>query len=233
MKIFENKEIKRLFILFFCILFFFIVVSIFTFNYLNRNLVSKTNNIIENIILKIEERYPDINQEDIVEILNNDIKSSLDANILTRYGINDDISVLSSMNQYKSLSVIIIIVLLIISNVVIILIIYIYLTYRKRKIDNLITYIDNIQNNKYLLDIEDNSEDELNSLKNELYKLTVMLKEKADDSKAQKEDVYRLLSDISHQLKTPLTSIQILLDNLNESKNMDEQTRRKVYYRNN
>ena len=95
----------------------FIVVSIFTFNYLNRNLVSKTNNIIENIILKIEERYPDINQEDIVEILNNDIKSSLDANILTRYGINDDISVLSSMNQYKSLSVIIIIVLLIISNV--------------------------------------------------------------------------------------------------------------------
>ena len=60
MKIFENKEIKRLFILFFCILFFFIVVSIFTFNYLNRNLVSKTNNIIENIILKIEERYQDI-----------------------------------------------------------------------------------------------------------------------------------------------------------------------------
>ena len=227
MKIFENKEIKRLFILFFCILFFFIIISIFTFNYLNENLVSKTNNIIENIILKIEERYPDINQEDIVEILNTDIKSSLDTNILTRYGINDDISVLSYINKYKSMSVTIIIVLLIISNVVIIVIIYIYLTYRKRKIDNLITYIDNIQNNKYLLDIEDNSEDELNSLKNELYKLTVMLKEKADDSKAQKEDVYRLLSDISHQLKTPLTSIQILLDNLNESKNMDEKTRKK------
>ena len=227
MKIFENKEIKRLFILFFCILFFFIIISIFTFNYLNENLVSKTNNIIENIILKIEERYPDINQEDIVEILNTDIKSSSDTNILTRYGINDDISVLSSINQYKSMSVTIIIVLLIISNVVIIVIIYIYLTYRKRKIDNLITYIDNIQNNKYLLDIEDNSEDELNSLKNELYKLIVMLKEKADDSKAQKEDVYRLLSDISHQLKTPLTSIQILLDNLNESKNMDEKTRKK------
>lgn len=227
MKIFENKEIKRLFILFFCILFFFIIISIFTFNYLNENLVSKTNNIIENIILKIEERYPDINQEDIVEILNTDIKSSLDTNILTRYGINDDISVLSYINKYKSMSVTIIIVLLIISNVVIIVIIYIYLTYRKRKIDNLITYIDNIQNNKYLLDIEDNSEDELNSLKNELYKLTVMLKEKADDFKAQREDMYRLLSDISHQLKTPLTSIQILLDNLNESKNMDEKTRKK------
>ena len=60
MKIFENKEIKRLFILFFCILFFFIVVSIFTFNYLNRNLVSKTNNIIENIIfMKKIENYGD------------------------------------------------------------------------------------------------------------------------------------------------------------------------------
>ena len=226
MKIFENKQIKRLFILFFGVLFFCIIITMLVFNNLNKSMVSKTNSIVENIILKIEEKYPDISQEEIIEVLKNNTNYS-NTNILAKYGINDDISILSSMNQYKNISIIMMVAILIVSNVVIMIIILIYLKERKRKIDNLITYIDNIQSKKYLLDVEDNSEDELNSLKNELYKLTVMLKEKADDSKAQREDMYRLLSDISHQLKTPLTSIQILLDNLNESKNMDEKTRKK------
>ena len=226
MKIFENKQIKRLFILFFCVLFFCIIITMLVFNNLNKSMVSKTNSIVENIILKIEEKYPDISQEEIIEVLKNNTNYS-NTNILAKYGINDDISIFSSMNQYKNISIIMVVAILIVSNLVIMIIILIYLKERKRKIDNLITYIDNIQSKKYLLDVEDNSEDELNSLKNELYKLTVMLKEKADDSKAQREDMYRLLSDISHQLKTPLTSIQILLDNLNESKNMDEKTRKK------
>ena len=226
MKIFENKQIKRLFILFFCVLFVCIIITMLVFNNLNKSMVSKTNSIVENIILKIEEKYPDISQEEIIEVLKNNTNYS-NTNILAKYGINDDISILSSMNQYKNISIIMVVAILIVSNLVIMIIILIYLKERKRKIDNLITYIDNIQSKKYLLDVEDNSEDELNSLKNELYKLTVMLKEKADDSKAQREDMYRLLSDISHQLKTPLTSIQILLDNLNESKNMDEKTRKK------
>ena len=226
MKIFENKQIKRLFILFFGVLFFCIIITMLVFNNLNKSMVSKTNSIVENIILKIEEKYPDISQEEIIEVLKNNTNYS-NTNILAKYGINDNISILSSMNQYKNISIIMMVAILIVSNVVIMIIILIYLKERKRKIDNLITYIDNIQSKKYLLDVEDNSEDELNSLKNELYKLTVMLKEKADDSKAQREDMYRLLSDISHQLKTPLTSIQILLDNLNESKNMDEKTRKK------
>ena len=226
MKIFENKQIKRLFILFFCVLFVCIIITMLVFNNLNKSMVSKTNSIVENIILKIEEKYPDISQEEIIEVLKNNTNYS-NTNMLAKYGINDDVSILSSMNQYKNISIIMVVAILIVSNLVIMIIILIYLKERKRKIDNLITYIDNIQSKKYLLDVEDNSEDELNSLKNELYKLTVMLKEKADDSKAQREDMYRLLSDISHQLKTPLTSIQILLDNLNESKNMDEKTRKK------
>ena len=57
-----------------------------------------------------------------------------------------------------------------------------------------------------------------------------MLKSRTDDSLKEKEMVYNLVSDISHQLKTPLTSIQILLDNLNESKNMDEATRNRFIF---
>ncbi len=225
MKILENKEIKRLFILFACIFIFFVIISIIILNYQNNIYVQKTNGIIENIILNIEEKYPDIDQEDIIEILNNN--SSNNQQILYKYGIDDKISAVFSLQQYKTVSIITILILLAISNIIIIFIVYMYLKHRKKKIDELITYLDNIKNSKYLLDVSNNTEDELNSLKNELYKLTVMLKERTEDSISQKENVYKLLSDISHQLKTPLTSIQILLDNLNESKNMDEETRRK------
>lgn len=226
MKILENKEIKRLFILFSCIFTFFIIVSIVILNYQNNVYIEKTNAIIEDIILSINEKYPDVDQQDIIEILNSNSSSS-NQQILQRYGISDEVSAIFSFQQYKTVNIITILVLLAVSNVIIIFIIYMYLKHRKKKIDELITYIDNIKNSKYLLDVSDNTEDELNSLKNELYKLTVMLKERTEDSMIQKENVYKLLSDISHQLKTPLTSIQILLDNLNESKNMDEETRRR------
>lgn len=53
-----------------------------------------------------------------------------------------------------------------------------------------------------------------------------MLKETAEIAVASKEALSKSVSDISHQLKTPLTSILILLDNLNESENMDNDTRK-------
>ena len=37
------------------------------------------------------------------------------------------------------------------------------------------------------------------------------------------------VEDISHQLKTPLTSITIMLDNLKDNPNMEEKTKQKIY----
>ena len=62
-------------------------------------------------------------------------------------------------------------------------------------------------------------------MQNEIYKTTIMLKEVADNSKEDKIKLKDSLSDISHQLKTPLTSITILIDNIIENKDMDEATR--------
>ena len=75
------------------------------------------------------------------------------------------------------------------------------------------------------LDINENSEDELSNLKNELYKITIMLKEKSEISRQDKENIKMSVEDISHQLKTPLTSIMIMLDNLKDNPNMDEDTK--------
>jgi sensor histidine kinase len=105
-----------------------------------------------------------------------------------------------------------------------------YLKKRDRKIKQITEYINEIKNRKYDLDINENSEDELSNLKNELYKITVMLREESEISKKDKENIKMSVEDISHQLKTPLTSITIMLDNLKDNPNMDENTKQKFIF---
>ena len=103
----------------------------------------------------------------------------------------------------------------------------IYTSKRKKKIDELDRYIQDVSNKMYEIGIDKESEDELNRLKDSLYKITVMLKEDSESKRKQNEAILELVSDISHQLKTPITSIQILLDNILENDDMDSDTRRK------
>ena len=59
-------------------------------------------------------------------------------------------------------------------------------------------------------------------IKNEIYKTTIMLKESAENSNKDKINLKKSLEDISHQLKTPLTSILVMLDNIIEDPDMDK-----------
>lgn len=79
----------------------------------------------------------------------------------------------------------------------------------------------------YKLELEDNDDDELSGLRNEIYKLTVMLKEQAKLALEQRRALADSVTNISHQLKTPLTSVSVLIDNLSENADMDGTTRRR------
>lgn len=229
MSILNNKKTRLLFI--FCIISTFISVFLCfgIVNFQNKVYNKKVNIVIANIVEEIKNKYPNVSEEEVLDILNADINKYNDS-ILSQYGFDENISSVHELEKYNKIFLIAIMLVVFISDAALIYIIYLYILNRKKNIDNLITYVDNINNKNYTLEIEDNVEDELNSLKNELYKLTVMLKSRTDDSLKEKEMVYNLVSDISHQLKTPLTSIQILLDNLNESKNMDEATRNRFIF---
>ena len=96
---------------------------------------------------------------------------------------------------------------------------------KDKEISEITKYIEEINRKNYSLKIDEISEDELSILKNEIYKTTVMLKESASNSLKDKVQLKESLEDISHQIKTPLTSILVILDNLIDDPNMEKDVR--------
>lgn len=97
--------------------------------------------------------------------------------------------------------------------------------HRFKKIRELGDYLSRINHQDYSLDIRDNTEGELSILKNELAKVMMTLIQQADQSAHDKTILAKGLSDISHQLKTPLTSLYIIADVI-EDASLDIETRK-------
>lgn len=94
-----------------------------------------------------------------------------------------------------------------------------------RQIKRLVVYLQDLSTQTYDLRLEYNSENELSFLSNELYKITVLLKEAAELNRRERQNLEVALADISHQLRTPLTSLQVTLDNLYDDREMPEELR--------
>lgn len=189
--------------------------------------------IMENVI----SQYPDFDMEEVAIILNKsygELESSTTSeefySILRKNGITDNTFYIKDMSDIRNVNIIVSTLIIGVMSVLFIICFYIYLRRRKNAIVQLQDYMDKISRGNYELEINDNSEDELSSLKNSLYKIMVYMKEQADSARIKKVMLAQSVSDISHQLKTPLTSTQILLDNLNDNPNMEYATRKKFIY---
>jgi signal transduction histidine kinase len=181
------------------------------------NFNQKIAGIIDNVL----EKYPDIEKREIVEILNSSDKTNNE--ILREYGIElDKDSVILENNTDFQKFIIIDVSTLIVFILILSIIFFKYNHSESKKINEITKYIEEINRGNYKLNIEENTEDELSILKNELYKITIMLKEVAENSQKDKTTLKDSLSDISHQIKTPITSILIMLDNILSDENMPE-----------
>ena len=221
----KNNTAKKYLIL--CIIItvvFTITIGIVT-NVQMKNYTNKLNNKIAEIIGEVKTQYPEIQEENIIKILNDTKSNKQGKELLEKYGITNDVSAIKQIEDENRKVLITNISILTTFALILIIIFIIYLKQRQNKINQLDKYIQKISRGDYSLDIEECSEDELNSLKNSLYKITVLLKEEAENKKHQNEAILTSVSDISHQLKTFLTSMQIILDNVLESEEMDEKTR--------
>lgn len=178
---------------------------------------------IDNIISEVIEKYPDITEEEVLEILKNN--ETPESSVLEKYGYTPDISYIKTLGEQIETNKKQNITLVIIFGTVSLGIYLIYVITQEKKIAEINEYIKQINNKNYILKIEENDNGELSKLRNELYKTTVLLKETAEISEKEKENLSTAIADISHQLKTPLTSIRIMLDNIQDNPDMDKAVR--------
>ena len=94
--------------------------------------------------------------------------------------------------------------------------------YRYRKLQKISTGLDNLLINGTPLRITEYNEGELSILANQIQKITLLLKESADVVKADKKYLADSLADISHQLRTPLTSMNLTVSILQNPQLSDE-----------
>ena len=225
---------KKLFIIStICLIFLIVISTIVTIKeYEDYN--NEIDEVFVRLISVIKEEYPDVDEEDIIKNLelnmenenseNNENNKNNDINeILEKYSIDNKILNGIENKKYYSIKYNILIILL--GFVLYLLINIIHERKENKTIREITEYIKKLNEKKYELKIEENTENELSKLKNELYKITVMLKEEAEESMDAKKTLKVAIEDISHQLKTPLTSMSIMLDNIIENPDMESDTR--------
>ncbi len=133
------------------------------------------------------------------------------------------ITLLATAASYFFLSEIAAIVVLL-TSVLLIATSLLFTRWRYREIEKLSRYLRKISSGDYSLDVRDNHEGELSILKSDIYKVTLMLSEHHALLQQDKIKLTNAISDISHQLKTPLTSMMVMADLLGDTK-LDEEKR--------
>lgn len=215
-----KQYITSTLIVFICLFVMFLILNIYEYKTYTKNF----NNKISAIVTLVKDKYPEITDKEIIEIINSNKQS--DDSFFLKYGIDiDNKAVLLENDKSYHIFLLINMSFLIITIASLCILYFRYNYKRKNDIKDIIKYIEQINRRNYELEIDTISEDELSILKNEIYKTAVMLKEAALNSNKDKLNLKKSLEDISHQLKTPLTSILVLLDNLIDEPDMDSSIR--------
>lgn len=106
---------------------------------------------------------------------------------------------------------------------IILIIIFTVVTKRRYKnLNNLNDYLSLVCKGIYDMNIDDNTEGELSILKNNLYKVITLLQSQNEYLKNEKLYLADSIADISHQLKTPLTSMMVMCELLENEENPDK-----------
>ena len=215
----RNKIVFLLVLLFFFLLGLFLTFSLF--DRAKRELVLNNQTVVMNLL----ENHPELEGE-IVDSLKN-IQDVYDASVLGKYGLTS-LTSLEYLPRIHDLKMTFLFVFFAYFGLFV-LIVWIFFKrnerQRKKEIAKIDDYLFSLLSEQIKVDLKDFKTGDLASLQNDLMKVTSRLKNALESSTKDKMELSKTLADISHQLKTPLTSLLILNDNL--SYDIDEETKKK------
>ena len=227
-----NLENRKHFV-YFAIIYTCICVTVmaFTVFFQYRAYTKNYNVTVAKLCALIHEKYPDVSDGSIAAILND---SSFDSDytnlksaetLLKKYGIDmeKDSAVLSNEKALKGALWLDIFLVVLFAGGFCLYIVLIRFSF-KRQVRQAADYLRRINQGDYRLVMADSTE-------GELYKTAIYLRESAENAKADKLLLKDALSDISHQLKTPLTSLSINLENLEGNPDMAPENRSRIMRR--
>lgn len=201
------------------------ILSVFVVSgWVRKDIEAQTNQRYASMIGYISEEY-EISENEVIAILEepNPSYGEKGQEILEKYGL------LQKNMQYDEIQkkiMLLFVIIILLFSLTVFVIFYLYVMNLNGSISNISKYIHRLLNKDYSLDIIDNDEGNLSILKNEIYKITVMLKEQNEELMQDKMNLANNLADISHQLKTPLTSMLIMSDLL-ENENLSKEEQKK------
>ncbi len=180
------------------------------------------------LVAAVREKYPDLSDKEIIDSISSPTDTDKTEKMLRSYSITES-DWLALPNEGNAAALVIggtIICLL--TGAALLLILMLYDRRQKKLTEELTLYLSRLNHGEYDLDISSNGEDAFSRLKNEIYRTTVRLREQSESSRQDKINLKNSISDISHQIKTPLTSISVMLDRISEDRDMPEDIKRKL-----
>ncbi len=211
-----NVEMKS-FIRRFSVLFLVAIIMCSGVTLINLRIIKEK--VVENnqaIIGNILSKRPEL-EEDIIDIVTQgNSKDNVDfgQKILSKYNYNNNISLNNEPIINESIRYIFNINWMFLC-IILILFIILALSYFKKiyeDIKDMTDYVYNSSEGRRFEMKNRNQDGQIGLLKTELIKMTNILKEKVELLNNEKLFLNNIISDISHQLKTPMTSLVILND---------------------
>ena len=210
----NTKQKRNLFIYITILLIIIILLAIFAIYYIQKNYKESLYIYANQVMAKIAEEYPEQEEEIVQNIfLNNQGNHKNVEDILRKYGFSAE-NIDIENTQFKIIQKVMILFsfFFIIVILGVICIYAIYIRKQNQKLKDLDAYCKEILKGNYIIDLKEQDESDFSKLKNDIHDMTIMLKEKNTLLEKNNQDIEKLIADISHQLKTPLTSLNLIND---------------------
>ena len=180
------------------------------------------------LVAAVREKYPELSDKEIIDAISSPVDTEKAEKMLRSYSITES-DWLALPNEGNAVALIIRGAAFCLLTGGIVFVILLFYDRRQKKLTAELTdYLSRLNSGKYDMDISSNGEDSFSRLKNEIYRTTVRLREQSERSRQDKINLKNSLSDISHQIKTPLTSLSVMLDRLSRDRDMPEETKCKL-----